>query len=188
MADHVLHGADGVSKALEEIARKMGGGEVSVGFPAGDMYSDGTPVAAAAFWNEFGTSTIPPRPFFRPMIAKESATWAPKMAAWAKRFDYDGPKVLAWLGEDIAGALRQSIIDVNSPALSPITLMLRSMVGNKPELITGKMVGEAAAKVAKGEQGASGTQAKPLNWTGTMMRAPAYSVNGGAFTKVSEGS
>jgi hypothetical protein len=110
------------------------------------------------------------------------------MAAWAKRFDYDGPKVLAWLGEDIAGALRQSIIDVNSPALSPITLMLRSMVGNKPELITGRMVGEAAARVKAGETGASGTQAKPLNWTGTMMRAPAYSVNGGAFTKVAKGS
>ena len=95
MADHTLSGSDGVMKALEEIARKMGGGEVAVGFPAGDNYSDGTPVAAAAFWNEFGTSTIPPRPFFRPMIAKESPTWAPKMAAWAKRFDYDGDKVLA---------------------------------------------------------------------------------------------
>ena len=186
MPDKVLSGADGVMKALEDIARKMGGGEVSVGFPEGDLYSDGTPVAAAAFWNEFGTSTIPPRPFFRPMIAKESPTWPKKMASWAKSFNYDGPKVLAYLGEDIAGALRQSIIEVNSPALSPITLMLRSMVGNKPELITGKMVGEAAAKVAAGERGATGTQAKPLNWTGTMMRAPAYSVNGGAFVKVAK--
>lgn len=186
MVDHVLHGADGVSKALEEIARKMGGGEVAVGFPAGDTYSDGTPVAAAAFWNEFGTSTIPPRPFFRPMIAKESPTWAPKMARMLKASNYDGPRVLALMGEDIGGALRDSIIAVNSPALSPITLMLRSMVGNDPSKITGRMVGEAAAKVAAGETGATGTQAKPLNWTGTMMRAPAYSVNGGPFTKVAK--
>jgi hypothetical protein len=170
-------------KALEAIAERMGGGSVSVGFPAGDTYSDGTPVAAAAFWNEFGTSTIPPRPFFRPMIAAESPTWAPKMAKLAKAANYDGSKVLATLGEDIAGALRESIIGVNSPALSPITLMLRSMVGNKPELITGRMVGEAAARVKAGETGAAGTQAKPLNWTGTMMRAPAYSVNDGAFVK-----
>ena len=186
MSTKTLSGTDGVMKALEDIARKMGGGTLEVGFPAGDSYSDGTPVAAAAFWNEFGTSTIPPRPFFRPMIASESPTWPKKMAAWAKAFDYDGAKVLAWLGEDIAGALRESIRGVDSPALSPITLMLRSMVGNKPELITGKMVGEAATKVAAGEQGATGTQAKPLNWTGTMMRAPAYSVNGGAFKKVAE--
>lgn len=184
MAGHTLQGSDGVMKALEDIAKRMGGGEVAIGFPAGDMYSDGTPVAAAAFWSEFGTSTIPARPFFRPMIAAESPTWAGKMAAQAKATNYDGPVVLALIGEDIAAALRQSIIGVNNPALSPITLMLRSMVGNKPELITGKMVGEAAAKVAKGEHGASGTQAKPLNWTGTMMRAPAYSVNGGPFNKV----
>lgn len=186
MAGHTLQGADGVAKALEEIAKRMGGGEVRIGFPEGDLYSDGMPVAAAAFWNEFGTATIPARPFFRPMIAAESPGWAKKMAGLAKATDYDGNKVLALMGEDIAGALRQAIIGVNSPALSPITLMLRSMVGNKRELITGKMVGEAAAKVAAGEQGASGTQAKPLNWTGTLMRAPAYSVNGGAFTKISK--
>ena len=41
MTDHVLHGADGVSKALEEIARKMGGGEVAVGFMEGATYPDG---------------------------------------------------------------------------------------------------------------------------------------------------
>jgi hypothetical protein len=48
MADHTLQGADGVAKALEEIARKMGGGEVSVGFMAGATSPDGTPVAAVA--------------------------------------------------------------------------------------------------------------------------------------------
>jgi len=181
-----LSGSDGVMKALEEIAKKMGGGSVSVGFPEGDTYPDGTPVAAAAFWNEFGTSTIPPRPFFRTMIAKESPGWPATMAAQAKATNYNGPLVLARMGADIAGALRESIIDVNSPPLSPITLMLRKMVGNKPELVTGAMVGEAARKVAAGETGATGTQAKPLDWTGTMMRAPAYSVNGGAFTRIAE--
>ena len=65
MVDHVLHGADGVSKALEEIARKMGGGEVAVGFMEGATYPDGTPVAAVAFWNEYGGPGRQPRPFFR---------------------------------------------------------------------------------------------------------------------------
>ena len=54
MPDKVLSGADGVMKALEDIARKMGGGEVAVGFMEGATYPDGTPVAAVAFWNEFG--------------------------------------------------------------------------------------------------------------------------------------
>jgi hypothetical protein len=106
------------------------------------------------------------------------------MAKLAKSTDYDGERVLAMMGENIAGALRQSIRDVDGPALSPVTLMLRKMVGNNRELITGKMVGEAAAKVAKGETGATGTQAKPLDWTGKMLSAPAYSVNNGPFNKV----
>ena len=51
MAGRTLQGSDAVMKALEEIARKMGGGEVAVGFMEGATYPDGTPVAAVAFWN-----------------------------------------------------------------------------------------------------------------------------------------
>ena len=124
MADHVLHGADGVMKALEEIARKMGGGEVAVGFMEGATYPDGTPVAAVAFWNEYGVPSHgqPPRPFFRNMIAKEASTWAPKMARMAKASNYDGPRVLALMGEDIGGALVQSIVDFTTPALAQSTI------------------------------------------------------------------
>ena len=49
MAGHTLQGADGVAKALEAIAKRMGGGEVAVGFMEGATYPDGTPVAAVAF-------------------------------------------------------------------------------------------------------------------------------------------
>ena len=45
MADHTLSGSDGVMKALEAIAQRMGGGEVAVGFMEGATYPDGTPVA-----------------------------------------------------------------------------------------------------------------------------------------------
>lgn len=145
MADHVLQGADGVSKALEEIARKMGGGEVSVGFMEGATYPDGTPVAAVAFWNEFGTSTIPPRPFFRPMIAKESPTWPGKMAKLAKATEYDGPKVLALMGEDIKGALQQSINDFTTPALKESTVEAKGFA--KPLIDTSHMLNSVAYEV-----------------------------------------
>ncbi len=56
----VLLGADGVTKYLEKISEGMSGGEVDIGFMGADAYSDGTPVAAVAFWNEFGgTSEMP---------------------------------------------------------------------------------------------------------------------------------
>ena len=179
MVDHVLHGADGVSKALEEIARKMGGGEVAVGFMEGATYPDGTPVAAVAFWNEYGHGghfPAPPRPFFRNMITKESPTWPKKMAALAKATNYDGPKVLALMGEDIKGALQQSITDFVDVELSKTTLMLRSIYGNNPHEIRARDVLAAQELVAEGQSGATGTQAKPLIWTGHMLNSITYEV------------
>jgi len=38
---------------------------LAVGFFPESKYDDGMPVAQVAFWNEFGTKTIPERPFFR---------------------------------------------------------------------------------------------------------------------------
>ena len=165
MADHVLHGADGVSKALEEIARKMGGGEVAVGFMEGATYPDGTPVAAVAFWNEYGGPGRQPRPFFRQMIAKESPTWAPKMAKLVKATDYDGPKVLALMGEDIGGGLIQSINDFTTPGLAQSTILAR-------------------AKGAKRGEIKSPTIAKPLIDTAHMINSIHYKVDDSASVKV----
>ena len=147
MPDKVLSGADGVMKALEDIARKMGGGEVSVGFMAGATYPEGTPVAAVAFWNEYGVPSHnqPPRPFFRQMIAKESPTWAPKMAKLAKATEYDGPKVLALMGEDIKGALQQSINDFTTPALKESTVEAKGFA--KPLIDTSHMLNSIAYEV-----------------------------------------
>lgn len=147
VADHTLSGSDGVMKALEEIARKMGGGEVAVGFMEGTTYPDGTPVAAVAFRNEYGVPSHgqPPRPFFRQMIAKESPTWAPKMAKLAKATDYDGTKVLALMGEDIKGALQQSINDFESPPLAPSTIEAKGFA--KPLIDTSHMLNSVAYEV-----------------------------------------
>lgn len=123
MAGRTLQGSDGVMKALEDIAKRMGGGEVSVGFMEGATYPEGTPVAAVAFWNEYGVPSHnqPPRPFFRQMIAAESPTWPGKMAKLAKAADYDGDRVLALMGEDIGAGLVQSIRDLETPELAEST-------------------------------------------------------------------
>lgn len=147
MPNKVLTGSDGVMKALKEIAQRMGGGEVSVGFMAGATYPDGTPVAAVAFWNEFGGPGRPPRPFFRQMIAKESPTWAPKMVKLAKATDYDGNKVLALMGEDIKGALQQSINKFRSPPLAPSTIEAKGFA--KPLIDTSHMLNSVTYEVDK---------------------------------------
>jgi hypothetical protein len=138
MADKTLQGSDAVMKKLAEIAESMGGGDVSVGFMASATYPDGTPVAAVAFWNEFGGIDRPARPFFRGMIAKEAPSWPGKMAKLAKVTNYDGPRVLGLMGEDIVGALKQSINDFETPALAPSTIAAKGF--GKPLIDTAHMI------------------------------------------------
>lgn len=147
MPDHILSGGDALQAKLEEIARSMGGGAVSVGFMAGATYSDGTSVAAVAYQNEFGSSTQPPRPFFRRMIAAESPSWGRKMAGLAKATNYDGARVLDMMGEDISGALKQSINDFATPALAQSTVDAKGFA--KPLIDTGHMINSITYKVDK---------------------------------------
>ena len=60
-------------KKLQRLLREAGKGGVSgvkVGFFSDAKYQDGTPVAAVAAWNEFGTKNITERPFFRNALAE----------------------------------------------------------------------------------------------------------------------
>jgi hypothetical protein len=174
-----------VSQRLAEIARNMGGGTLEVGFLEDATYPDGTPVAAAMFWLEFGHGghfPSPPRPFFKPMIEKESPTWPATMADLAKKLDYNGPRVLALMGEEIDGALKESLTHLDAPALSPTTLALRAKFWSNPGDIRIRDVLQAQ-KDAKspGADLASGTQAKPGVWTGHALQSTGYRVKGGTF-------
>lgn len=143
-----LSGGDALTKKLEEIARSMGGGSVSVGFMEGATYPDGTPVAAVAFWNEYGNGRgSPPRPFFRNMIADESPTWARKMAGAAKAYQYDASKVFAIMGEEIKGALQQSINNFTTPALAQSTKDRKGH--DKPLIETSHMINSISYEVTE---------------------------------------
>lgn len=135
---------DGLEKALKEIAEKCNG-SVEVGFLDGATYPDGTPVAAVAFWNEYGTESAPPRPFFRQMIETEKDTWGPKLAAAYKHTKGDGRAALALVGEDIDGALKQSINDFTTPALAPSTIASKGF--DKPLIDTAVMINSTGSKV-----------------------------------------
>lgn len=142
-----LSGGEALEAKLKEIAEQLGGGKVSIGFFEGATYPDGTPVPAVAYWNEFGRPEHgqPPRPFFRKMIAKESSTWGVKMAHLAKATDYDGEKVLSLMGEDIKGALQQSINDFETPGLAPSTIAAKGFA--KPLIDTSVMLNAIAYEV-----------------------------------------
>lgn len=154
--------------------------KVDMGFMDGAKYDDGTPVAYVAAIQNFGAPqvSIPARPFFTKTVDRGRSEWGAKLGAVLKAVDYNGAAAFGRMGDAMGGELRDAIIGTYSPALSPVTLMLRKMYGNQPQEITGKAVGWAAARVAQGKTGASGTQAHPLIWTGHMLNSITYEVNG----------
>lgn len=174
-----VSGGDKAKPYLEAIAAKLGRAKaVRVGFLENATYPDGTKVAMVAAIQEFGAprAGIPPRPYFRTMIAKESPTWGVKVAATLKAYDNDALSALEAIGLGIESQLRESIIEVNSPALSEVTLMLRMMRSQDQSLVvTGKTVAIARARVAAGER-AQGVNTKPLDDTGHMLNSVASEV------------
>jgi hypothetical protein len=148
MIEKVLKGGDKLEKALAKISKGMRG-ELSVGFIEGDIYPNGTPVAAVAFWNEFGVPehNQPPRPFFRGMIERESAKWPVQIANSAKATNYDGEKVLNVMGKEIAGKLIQSINEFSGAPLSEVTVAKKGF--DKQLIDTGTMLESVTFKVSE---------------------------------------
>lgn len=134
-----LSGGKALLKRLEKIALSMGGAhEVRVGFMENATYPDGTPVAAVAYWNEFGKPGQPARPFFRMMIAAESPSWSVKLGKLGPATGYDAARMLALMGEDIKGALQQSINTFQTPKLADSTVEAKGF--SKPLIDTSHML------------------------------------------------
>jgi hypothetical protein len=55
-------------------------------------------VAQTAFWNEFGTSRAPARPFFRNTIRTHSAEWGPALAGFLRDNGNQSDRALRLLG------------------------------------------------------------------------------------------
>ena len=167
---------DGVLRKISIAANKSK--TLRVGFLENATYPNGTKVAMVAAIQEFGApkARIPPRPFFRNMIAKHEKEWPDAIANLLVDNGYDATKTLRMAGEAIKGQLQQSIVDTNAPALSPVTLMLRKMRSQNPNLVvTGKTVGEAAERVAAGMSYA-GVSTKPLIYNRDMYKSVDYEI------------
>ena len=91
------------------------------------------------------TITIPPLPYFRPMIASKGPTWGKDIARLLKKNNYDGPKTLKGMGEIIQGQLRASIDAVTSPPLKASTIRRKGF--SKPLIDSGVMRRDVDYKV-----------------------------------------
>ena len=138
---------------------------VKVGIFPDASYSDGTPVAQAAFFAEYGTVTEPIRPFMRQTAEMESADVGKLIAQKLAEHGGNMTDALLNAGQTMASRMKVTLASGDFDPLSPITLMLRKWVDEghiHRDDITGKTVAEAAAAVALGEEGATGERARPL--------------------------
>lgn len=191
-----VSGGGTAGKALQKRAAELAKlPHLRVGFLEGSVNSQGVSIPMIAAIQEFGAprARIPPRPFFRTMIAAHKSEWGPEFAALMKSMrpnvfkrvfsglsgwseEKDAIKALNLMGQRIAEQLQDSIKAMNAPALSEITLMLRWMRWKNPALkVTGKTVGQAAARVAAGKSSA-GVSIKPLIDRGDMLKSVAFEV------------
>lgn len=131
-----LQGGDKMAKVLSDLAKKMTG-SVRVGFLEGETYPDGTPVPAVAFWNEFGTSKTPARPFFRSTITDKSDEWSARIEGAAKHYDFDGAKVLEVMGQTMAEDIQSSITGWQDPPNADSTIAKKGF--NSPLRDTNQM-------------------------------------------------
>jgi hypothetical protein len=130
-----LKGGSKLDAALSAIAAKISRpATLKVGFLSGATYPDGTSVALVAAVNEYGSPSrgIPPRPFFRGMIAEKSSGWPAAIATNLKAKDYDVDATLRVVGEGIKGQLQTAITEFSGVPLAPATVAAK---GSTKQLI-----------------------------------------------------
>lgn len=108
---------------------------LEAGFLEGVTYSDGMSVPMVASLNEFGTYDIPPRPFFRNAINKNSDKWGKVFLQGMQK--QSARNAFGLLGERIRKDIIQSINDTNEPPNSPVTIARKG--SSKPLVDTGLM-------------------------------------------------
>lgn len=180
MAIKYVAGGEKMQKALDEIARKLNSAHsVEVGFLENADYPDGTKVANVAATQNYGApaASIPARPFFTNMVNDKAESWGGIISKALPANSYDAEMTMRQMGEWIRGQLQQSIRDMNSPALSPVTLAVRKWRKLNPgERVTGAIVGDLARQVAEGTADTSGVATKPLIDTAHMINSVDYEV------------
>lgn len=130
-----ISGGTKLEAALAEIAKKVTrASSVDIGFLDGATYPDGTSVPMVAAVQEFGSpaNNIPPRPYFRDMIAAKSPEWPEAVGDLLISNDYDASKTLGQTGAAIKGQLQQSIATFNGVPLSEATIAKK---GSSKQLI-----------------------------------------------------
>lgn len=167
---------DKINGRLEPLRKKV----IQAGI-LGGQYEDGTNIAYVGAIQEYGSpeANIPPRPFMSTTSTAKRKEWTDLMGrgiAAVAAGQITADQLLEQIGSLMAADIQKTISEIQEPALSPITVMLRGMRGHDPDLrVTGKTVGEAAQRVANGDDN-YGASTKPLVDIGILLKSISFQV------------
>lgn len=172
---------DGFGKLFAEIDNMTAGmedKEVVAGFVEGANYSDGTSIAAVAATQNFGTGRIPPRPFMSNAINDHENEWIEELSELIK----EGKSVddaLSLVGQLMQSDIKEAIIDITSPPLAPLTMMIRKIKKERNQVgvpTTNDIFAAAVARLREGDRDFSGVNDKPLVDSKTMLTHVEFEV------------
>ncbi len=149
-----IRGGNRMDAALQKIADKLNKAKsVRIGFLEKATYPDGQQVAEVAAYLNYGTSKMPPRPFFSQMVARNSPKWGTKLRNVLKAADYDTALALARMGEGIKGQLQDAIVAFDDPPDSESTKARKKAAnGDAATLVeTGHMLRSVDYEVSEDE-------------------------------------
>lgn len=134
-----MRGGDKFRQRLAELAKQEKTAKVRVGIIEQANYegSDGESVAQVAFWNEYGTATIPPRPFFRNTIAEHKDEWPKQAAEMLEANGGDVRQTLELMGKGVKGQIVETIQDFREPPNAAATVKKKGF--DKPLIDTGTL-------------------------------------------------
>lgn len=134
-----MRGGDRFRRHLSELAARAATAKVRVGIIEQANYdgSDGESVAQVAFWNEYGTATVPPRPFFRNTIAEHKDEWPKQAATFMAANGGDVRQTLADMGEVVKGQIVETIQAFREPPNAAATVKQKGF--DKPLIDTGTL-------------------------------------------------
>ncbi len=132
-----MRGGEKFRQRLLALAAATESAKVRVGIIESEDYDNGQSVAQAAFYNEYGTAHIPPRPFFRNTVAEHKDQWPQQAATLMKANGGDVRQTLEDLGDGVKGQLVQTIQNFREPSNATTTVKKKGF--NKPLIDTGTL-------------------------------------------------
>ena len=127
-------------EAIFASCRELSGQGVKVGVMSGS-YPDGTSVVDVAYWNEYGTSKMPSRPFIRQTFEKNGSDIeqvSRTLLGGIITGIYNADGALRELGDWYEGVMKEVLRDGSYVPNAPSTLAQKN--GSKPLVDTGTLL------------------------------------------------